>query len=83
MYTVRWTTSLTMKPSSQAIQENLTAIHTACSAFIASKNDERIKGALVHIIRITSEVKYIKGDICKRTLHNTAHKNSTTDNKTI
>ena len=52
-------------------------------AFTASKNDERIKGALAHIIRIISEVKYVTGNICKTTLHNTAHNNNTTDNKTI
>ena len=54
--------ALTMKPTSQAIQENLTAIHNAQSAFIASENDERIKQALAHNTRITSEVKYLTGD---------------------
>ena len=40
-------TGLTIKPTSQ-VKENLTAINTAWSAFIASENDERIKQALAH-----------------------------------
>ena len=57
-----------MKPTSQAIQENLTAIHNARSSFIASKNDERIERVLTVNIRTTSEVKFVTGDkvLCKR-----------------
>ena len=54
--------ALTMKPTSKTIQKNLTAIHTARSAFIASQNDESIKSALTHNIRTTSEVKYFTRD---------------------
>ena len=62
-----------MKPTSQAIQENLTAIHTAQTAFPASKNDQRIKQALAHNIRTTSEVKpWGQGPIQKRQLQSVA-----------
>ena len=54
--------ALTIKPILHAIEEDLTAIHTAQSGFIASKNDERIKWALAHNISATNEVKYVSGD---------------------
>ena len=62
--------ALTTKPTSQAILENLTAIHNARPAFIASENDERIKRALAHNIRTTSEAKYITGDKVLYKRHN-------------
>ena len=51
-----------IKPSSQIGQENLNAIHSACAAFIASENSERILRALLHNVQTSSEVKYITGD---------------------
>ena len=60
------------KPSSQIIQEDLNAIHAARKAFIASENNKKIKRALTHNIRATSETQYITGDTVfyKRKDHN-------------
>lgn len=55
--------ALSMKPSSEVIQENLNAIHSARKAFIAIENDRKIKRALTHNVRTTGEVKYVTGDV--------------------
>ena len=47
-----------MKPSSEVLQDNLNALHSARRAFIASENDEKIKRALCHNVRTSGEVKY-------------------------
>ena len=48
--------------SSEVLQDNLNALHSARRAFIASENDEKIKRALCHNIRTCGEVKYVTGD---------------------
>lgn len=52
---------LYIKVQSLVLQENAEALHKACAAFIASKN-ERIKRTLLFIVRAISEVRYITGD---------------------
>ena len=54
--------ALSIKPSSQIVQENLNAIHSARAAFVASENSERIRRALLHNVRTSSEVHYRKCD---------------------
>ena len=54
--------ALSMKTTSQILQDNLNAMHKARTAFIASENDERIKRALSHNVRTSSEIRYITGD---------------------
>ena len=54
--------ALTNKPTSSIIKENLEALHKARQAFIQAENSEKIKRALVHNIRTSSEVKYFTGD---------------------
>ena len=54
--------ALTMKPYSKIIQDNLNSLHSARKAFISSENDERIRRALSHNVRSSSEIKYISGD---------------------
>lgn len=53
---------LYIKVQSLVLQENAKAMHKACAAFIASKNDERIKRTLLFNVRTISEVRYITGD---------------------
>ena len=55
--------ALSIKPSSQIVQQNLNAIHSACAAVIASENSERIQRTLLNNVRTSSEVKYIAGDV--------------------
>ena len=55
--------ALSMKPSSEVIQENLNAIHSARKAFITSENNRKIKRAVTHYLRTTSEIKYVTGDV--------------------
>ena len=47
---------------SKIVSSNLDATHRAREAFIASKNSEKIRRALSHNIRTSSDVKYITGD---------------------
>ena len=54
--------ALSMKPSSEVLQDNLNALHSARRAFIVSENDEKIKIALWHNVRTGGEVKYVIGD---------------------
>ena len=54
--------ALSIKPSSQIVQENLNAIHSTRAAFVASENSEIIRRALLHIVRTSSEVHYRKCD---------------------
>ena len=55
--------ALSIKLSSQIVQENLNAIHSTYVAFIASENSERIWQALLHNVQTSSEVKYITEDV--------------------
>ena len=52
--------ALSMKPSSEVLQDNLNALNSARRAFIASENDEIIKRALFHNARTSGEVKYVR-----------------------
>ena len=54
--------AFTMKPSSKTIEDNLNSLQSARKAFISSENDERIRRALSHNVRSSSEIKYISGD---------------------
>ena len=54
--------ALSMKPSSEVLQDNLNVQHSARRAFIASENDEKIKRAFCHTIRTSGEVKHVTGD---------------------
>lgn len=54
--------SLTNKPKSAIIAENLNALHKAREAFIQSENSEKIKRALSHPVRTSGDIKYINGD---------------------
>ena len=54
--------SLSSRPSSKIVEENLKALHAARSAFIESENSEKIRRSLVHNVRTSSEIKYITGD---------------------
>ena len=47
--------TLSMKTSSKASQENLDAIHKSRTVFIASKNDVRIKRIFLQIVRTFKE----------------------------
>ena len=53
--------TLSMKTSSKASQENLDAIHKSRTVFIASKNDVRIKRIFLQIVRTFKETKYVTG----------------------
>ena len=55
--------ALSIKLSSQIVQENLNAIHSWNAAFITSDNFEEIWWALLHNVQTSSKVKYIKGDV--------------------
>jgi len=48
---------------SKIIKDNLNAIHSARKAFIESENNEKIRRALLHNVRTSSEIKYVTGDI--------------------
>ena len=54
--------TLTPKPSSQIIKDNLGTIQGVLSAFIASESDKRMKQALSYNIRTNTEMKYFIGD---------------------
>ena len=54
--------TLTNKPLSKVISQNLEALHKAREAFTAAENSGRISRALSHNIRTTCKVKYMTGD---------------------
>ena len=54
--------AITCRNTSQLIRDNLNAIHSARTAFIASENDEKIRRALGANIRSSGEIKYVTGD---------------------
>ena len=47
---------------SKIVAENLSAMHDAIQAFIKSESDEKLRQALRHQVRISSEVKYVTVD---------------------
>ena len=54
--------ALTNKPTTKVLQDNLNALHKARKAFIELESSDRIKRALSHNIRTSSEINYISGD---------------------
>ena len=48
--------------SSKIVAENLNAMHNARQAFIKAEADEKLRRALRHQVRTSSEVKFITGD---------------------
>ena len=44
------------------VAENLSSMHDARQAFIKSESNEKLRLALWHQVRISSEVKYLTGD---------------------
>ena len=48
--------------SSKIVAENLNAMHNARKAFIKAEADEKLRRALRHQVRTSSEVKFITGD---------------------
>ena len=48
--------------SSDIIRDNLNALHKARELFVRSESSERIRRALRHNVRTTSDVKYVTGD---------------------
>ena len=47
---------------SKIVAENLSTMHDARQAFIKSESDEKLRQALQHQVRISSEVKYVTVD---------------------
>ena len=47
---------------STIVAENLSAMHDARQAFIKSESDEKLRRALQHQVRTSSEVKYVTED---------------------
>ena len=47
---------------SKIVAKNLSAMHDARQAFIKSESDKKLRRALRHQIRASSEVKYVTGD---------------------
>ena len=54
--------ALTNQPTTKVLQDNLDALHKARKAFIELESSDRIKRALSHNIRTSSETNYISGD---------------------
>ena len=54
--------ALSMKPSSEVLQDDLNPLNSAIRAFIASEKNEKIKRILCHNIRTSAERKYVTGD---------------------
>ena len=48
--------------ASKILTDNLTALHKAREAFIASENSEKIRRALNHTVTNSGDIKYITGD---------------------
>ena len=55
--------ALSMKSTSGVTQESLSAIYSAHTAFIGSKNNEKICRALLKNVRAISETTYATGDL--------------------
>ena len=49
--------------TSKILTDNLTALHRAREAFIASENSVTIRRALNHNVRNSGDIKYITGDV--------------------
>ena len=54
--------AITQRSMPELIRENLNALHSARTAFIACENDEKIRRALRNNIRSSGETKYVTGD---------------------
>ena len=46
----------------KVVAENLSSMHDARQAFIKSESDEKLRLALRHHVRTSSEIKYLTGD---------------------
>ena len=49
--------------TSKIFIDNLTALHKAREAYVASKSSKKIRSALNHNVRASGDIKYITGDI--------------------
>ena len=55
-------TAMSSPTTSKILIDNLTALHKAREAYVASESSEKIRRALNHNVRTTGDIKYIKGD---------------------